>query len=369
MRIAVVGCGVFGLGCAIALRERGHEVTVFERGPIPHPRAASTDVSRTIQRLYGDRHDYIALVQAAEPVWRRWQAESRVNFYLPIGHVFLASGQDRGTRAGDSMRSLGLAPIPVAEARARFPQFAIPEDATVFFDDWGGYLVSADAVSAMANLAEGLGVIFREDGGVGTIDERTSGVDLGVGDRTLRFDLAVVATGAWLPTLLPVFRDSIAVTRQCVAFFDPVPGSEHLPGALPVFAIDSGPDRWYGHPLRDGRIKIADNDLGAIVDPDDAPEVPTAFADSARAFVGRWMPGLAEGRYAGSRACLYANTPDNDFIVDLAPGHRRVFVAGGGGGHGFKFGAIVGEIAADRIEGRDHPLGERFRLGARLSPP
>ncbi len=369
MRVAVVGCGVFGLGCAIALRERGHEVTAFERGPIPHPHAASTDVSRTIQRLYGDRQDYIALVEAAEPVWRRWQAESRVNFYLPIGHVFLASGHDPGTRAGDSMRALGLAPIPVAEARARFPQFAIPDDATVFFDDWGGYLVSADAVSAMANLAEGRGVVLREDGGVGAIDESATGVDLRIGDEALPFDAAIIATGAWLPALLPVFRPAIAITRQCMAFFDPVPGSDHLPGVLPVFAIDAGPDRWYGHPLRDGRVKIADNDLGAIVDADDARDVPTAFVDAAHAFVGRWMPGLAGGTYAGSRACLYANSPDNDFMVDLVPGYRRVFVAGGAGGHGFKFGAIVGEIAADRVEGRDHPLGGRFRLGGRLSPP
>ena len=45
-RIAVVGAGVFGLCAALRLRERGHDVTVFDPGPVPHPLAASTDISK-----------------------------------------------------------------------------------------------------------------------------------------------------------------------------------------------------------------------------------------------------------------------------------------------------------------------------------
>lgn len=37
MRAAVVGCGVAGMGAALALARRGHEVTVMERFDSPRP--------------------------------------------------------------------------------------------------------------------------------------------------------------------------------------------------------------------------------------------------------------------------------------------------------------------------------------------
>ena len=46
LSIVVVGAGVFGLSSAIDLARRGHTVTLMDPGPIPHPRAASTDISK-----------------------------------------------------------------------------------------------------------------------------------------------------------------------------------------------------------------------------------------------------------------------------------------------------------------------------------
>ena len=51
MRIAVVGAGVFGLAAAIEAVARGHEVSVFEQGVIPHPAASSTDVAKGMRRM------------------------------------------------------------------------------------------------------------------------------------------------------------------------------------------------------------------------------------------------------------------------------------------------------------------------------
>lgn len=45
--------------------------------------------------------------------------------------------------------------------------------------------------------------------------------------------------------------------------------------------------------------------------------------------------------------CLYTMTPDEDFIVDFAPGNKNIIVAAGFSGHGFKFGALIGRILAD----------------------
>ena len=75
---------------------------------------------------------------------------------------------------------------------------------------------------------------------------------------------------------------------------------------------------------------------------------------------------LSSAEIVGSRSCLYDNTPDHDFVVDWAPGSQRVLVAGGGSGHGFKFGGSIGSVVADALEERENRLGARFRIDGRL---
>jgi len=50
------------------------------------------------------------------------------------------------------------------------------------------------------------------------------------------------------------------------------------------------------------------------------------------------------------KTCMFTNSPDEHFILDLLPDHPRVAVAAGFSGHGFKFCSVVGEIMADLVE-------------------
>lgn len=47
------------------------------------------------------------------------------------------------------------------------------------------------------------------------------------------------------------------------------------------------------------------------------------------------------------KTCMFTNTPDEHFIVDLLPANSQVAVAAGFSGHGFKFASVIGEILAD----------------------
>jgi sarcosine oxidase len=71
----------------------------------------------------------------------------------------------------------------------------------------------------------------------------------------------------------------------------------------------------------------------------------------SRAILERRMPGLAGAPLLEARVCQYENTPDGHFLFDRLPGYDRVWIAGGGSGHGFKHGPAVGNYVADLIEG------------------
>ena len=49
MRVIVVGGGIMGLACAWALVRRGHQVTLYEQGPLPNPLGSSHDQHRLIR--------------------------------------------------------------------------------------------------------------------------------------------------------------------------------------------------------------------------------------------------------------------------------------------------------------------------------
>ncbi|MCB0720636.1 MAG: FAD-binding oxidoreductase, partial [Bacteroidetes bacterium] len=71
-RIVVVGGGIFGLTAADELTGRGWDVTVIERGTVPDPLAASTDISKVIRMEYGADREYMALGEKAIEGWHRW---------------------------------------------------------------------------------------------------------------------------------------------------------------------------------------------------------------------------------------------------------------------------------------------------------
>jgi glycine/D-amino acid oxidase-like deaminating enzyme len=375
LNVGVVGCGIFGLAAALELCERGHTVTAFEQGPVPNAKASSFDTSKTIRRVYGADLTYVELVEQAAPRWRAWQERLNARFFREIGYVYIVRNFAPGSRVHDAWQLLsGLGRpevelVPLDRARERFPQFAFSDGDTVLFDSWGGYLASGQAIADLARLAREEGVQIREATPVTAVEEIGSGVRVVTPTAAYTFDRVVVATGVWMNRLVPAVGQHIRVTRQFMAFFQPPEGDaeRYAPGPMPVYSIESDVKGWYGHPLeREGTVKVANDLRGEVADPDSDREVTPEYLEQARAFVAERIPGLADAPIVGSRSCLYENTPDRDFVVDWAPGTRRIVVAGGGSGHGFKFGGSIGTVIADVLEEKENRLGERFRIGSRF---
>jgi sarcosine oxidase len=50
------------------------------------------------------------------------------------------------------------------------------------------------------------------------------------------------------------------------------------------------------------------------------------------------------------QTCMFTNTPDHHFVIDLHPEYEQVSIASPCSGHGFKFASVVGEVMADLAE-------------------
>ena len=374
MKVGVVGAGVFGLAAAIELRSRGHTVTVLDRGEPPYENASSTDVSKAIRRTWyaGDNGTYVELVERAALQWRDWERRSGDSFYHQTGGLGVLGSFEPGDPMYSSVeylreRGAAVEVLSLAEAGARFPQFNFESGEVCVYDGWAGYLESGRAVSVMARLAREDGVEVRDRTPVEGVDETGSHGEVAMNGRRERFDRVVVAAGCWVGSLLPAIGAGVRITHQEMFLIVPEEPARFAHGAMPVWSLDPDGEGWYGFPmLREGYVKVAKDAPGGTVDPDMDRGGTLEFAEQALALLRERIPDLANGRVVGGRSCLYTVTPDDHFIVDRAPGFDSVFVAGGGSGHGFKFGASIGPIIADAVEDIPNPLGDRFRIGDRF---
>ncbi|CAN5798422.1 N-methyl-L-tryptophan oxidase [soil metagenome] len=340
----IVGAGVFGAWIARALMRRGWQVSLVDQHGPANSRASSGGETRIIRSGYGSAAVYARWAKQSLPEWMQLEKRVHDRLFVKTGALFLDANRSWLDDTARTLDTEGIAyeRIAAADLVTRFPQLAFPETSSAIFERDAGVLFARRAVQRLvATLVED-GVTYV----VGRV------VDLS--DHRLRdTDAVIFACGAWLPALFPdVLGDVIAATRQEVYFFGaPAGDSRYSPAALPAWvAFDEG---IYGLPDLDHRgVKIALDAHGAAADPESMERtVSSAAVARARAILERRMPGLAGAPLLEARVCQYENTPDGHFLFDRLPGQDRVWIAGGGSGHGFKHGPAVGRYVADLIEG------------------
>ena len=375
MNIAIVGAGIFGMAAALELRNRGHDVTLFERGRIPNPEASSTDVSKVIRRTNYPNQTYVELVTRAAAQWREWHNRTSRSIYFQHGKLIVTRDleADHEAHAGwETLNRLGkdVYELTAGQVRERFPQFTVSDEDRLIFDPWAGYLRSGQALEDLTKLADEAGVTIREDARVTAVEETPAGARVRTIAGWQDCDRVVVAAGPWVAELLPAMEKAVRITRQQMAFFAPEDPAPYTRERFPVWSILSPGNLWYGFPyLHEGFVKVAEDSKWEDTEVDVPREPNDEFLAWAREFVAQRIPGLSAAPLVGGRACLYTNMADKadeEFVIDWARGYERVLIAGCGCGHGFKFGGAIGPVIADALEERENPLGDPFRIGNRF---
>jgi sarcosine oxidase / L-pipecolate oxidase len=371
LRVTVVGSGIFGVTAALSLSQRGYRVTLVDPGPLPHPLAESTDISKIVRLDYGGDDSYMALMERALDGWRAWNASFREPLFHETGVLFLSrTALAPGGFEAESLRLLRARGhraerLDASSIHDRFPAWSADAWSDGYYNPAGGFAESGRVVTALVERAVESGVELRANLRVASLIERggrVSGVVSSAGER-IEGDAVVVAAGSWTPSLLPWIASSFRTVGQPVFHLRPADPSRYAADRFPVFAADISRTGYYGFSATaDGVVKIANHGVGRAMHPEsDTREVTADEEKGLRAFLAAAIPDLAAAPIARTRVCVYCDTLDEHFWIARDPDREGLVVSTGGSGHGFKFAPLLGELAADALEGREDPALSRFR--------
>ena len=368
--VLIIGAGVFGLGGALALAERGYEVTVVTSGPVPHPSAASNDVSRMVRMDYGSDRLYSRLAAEAIKGWHRWNARWGREVYHQDGLLLLSSQTlEQGGYEGESYETLTREGWPLqrlssSSLAARFPGWNSDYYIDGYFNPRGGWAEAAAVISLLAAEVEARGVSITTGFAVSSVvqrDGRVVGVAAADGSE-VRADRVVVAAGVWTPTLLPELDGFLRLSGQPALYFKPADPEPFGAAHFPPWGVDLALSGWYGFPAnREGIVKIGNHGPGYQVPPDAPRVLPNEDdAERSREFLSHSLPELADAPLSASKMCVYTDTWDGNFLISRHPEVDGLTVATGGSGHGFKFAPVLGGLIADAVEGVPNCYSDRF---------
>ena len=350
--IVVVGAGVFGAALARHCARAGWAVTLVERVVPGHVRAGSGDESRIIRCGHGIDEWH---TRSARRAWELWH-EIDPSLVVRSGVLWLAHRDDGWEAAGEeTLRALGI-PCERVDPASLFPSFACDDVVWGLWEPEAGVLRARDATRVLAAQAV--------DAGASLVlgDARPDGVAVVLDDgRRLEADRVVWACGAWLPAL---FGDlvSLRITQQDVFYF----GASAAWRTPPVPTWVDYDAAAYGLGDLDGRgIKVCSDVEGRLFDPD-GDRVPQPDQERrARELLAERFPALAVAPLVGTRVCQYELTADTRFLIAPHPEHEgRVWLLGGGSGHGFKHGPALAEVVERWVSGAE-AADPQFGLGAR----
>ena len=355
--IVVVGAGAFGGWTALYLREMGHRVTLIDQYGPGNARATSGGESRQIRAVYGEREIYTRWVLQAFDRWQAREAEWGKKLFYRTGQLSLATEWTKeltDTRKVFDRLGVKYDVLTRDDLVRRYPQMNARDIQVAMSTPSTGVLKAREGCVAVAQAFEKKGGRFvTAKVELGT---RAGGalqdVALSTGTRVAA-QTFVFACGPWLPKVFPaVMKNKLATPRRAVFFYGTPPGDHRFTYPnFPTWSVDNA----YGFPCIEGRgFKVVPTFEPQLVDPDVQQHALTADElRKGRAFADKWFPALAQQPLVDSRICQREDSVDDHFIVQPHPELANVWLVGGGSGHGYKHGIMLGDYVAHRVTGDD----------------
>jgi sarcosine oxidase len=368
---AVIGAGVFGSWIAHYLRRSGASIVLIDAYGPANSRASSSGETRVIRMGYGPDEFYTQWAARSFVLWREFFDRVKRPLFVRTGVLFASNDSDAYLR--DLLRVIAKNSVPHErlssdDLRSRYPQLHFEDGTWAVYEPESGALLARQAVQAMVEDAMHSGVTYLQSWVESpTPGRRVTELKTSSGDRISAGTL-IFASGPWLPNIFPrLLADRIFPTRQEVFFLGPPAGSNLFrPPKMPIWLHHSGPDIPYALPDIENRgFKIAFDRHGPAFDPDIGSRVVDWISiERLRTYLRSHIPALADAPLVETRVCQYENTFNGDFLIDRHPELENVWIVGGGSGHGFKHGPMVGDHVSNRIL-HNAPAEPRFAIATK----
>ena len=364
----VVGLGGWGSAAAYWLSRRARaDVLGLEQFELGHVRGESQDHSRIIRLSY-HTPGYVELAKHAYRAWHEVEREGGEQLVLKTGGLDFAPRQSAIplTTYSDSMDAAGVPyeHLDAAEIRRRWPQLTVTDDIHGLYQPESGIAMAARGNAAHLRLARAHGATLRDRAPVERIRPTDGELEVTAGGATYRCRRLVIASGAWSNAALAHFgmHLPLRVTQEQVTYFATPHADEFQPARFPIWIWMDDPC-FYGFPAFGESGPKAGQDAGGKETTGDTrtfdPDLEAL--DRVVRFLEGHLPG-ALGPIIYTKTCLYTLTPDRDFVLDVLPEHPEIAMAIGGG-HGFKFASLIGQILSDlSIDGRSPRDLTPFRI-------
>lgn len=243
--------------------------------------------------------------------------------------------------------------LDAKELARRWPQINFDKVEWGIYEPQSGYALARASAQAVIEQFIAEGGEYRQMA-VSADDLDSDKLDiLRLSDgSTIAADRYIFACGPWLGKLFPTtVGPHFLSTKQDIFFFGtPAGDSRYNEGNVPVWA-DHSDHFMYGIPGNQGRgFKLADDTRGPEFDPSSGQRmVSEENLAAGRRYLAYRFPGMKDAPLIESRVCQYENTTDHNFIIDRHPQNPKVWIVGGGSGHGFKHGPALGEMVAQLV--------------------
>lgn len=373
----VVGVGGMGSATCYQLAKRGRRVLGIERFDIPHDLGSSHGYTRIIRLAYYEHPSYVMLLKRSYELWEEIERRADEKLFYKTGSIDAGPADSwvfKGSLRSCVEHDLAHEVLDGRQMTERFPGYRLPPDILGVFQPDGGFLLPERATVAYAEAAQAYGAEIHGREAMLDWEPLGDGVRVITDRGEYTADSLVFTAGSWNQNLLPFLNGLAVPERQVLAWLQPEKPELFRPHNFPVFNLLVPEGRYYGFPI----FAVPGFKFGIYHHFQEwgyadelTRDVFREDEEALREFAARYFPDGA-GPTMTLKACMFTNSPDKHFIIDLHPDHPQVSFAAGFSGHGYKFASVIGEIMADLAERQetrhDISLFNLARFTGRLSP-
>lgn len=364
--VIIVGGGLMGTSTAFFLRQRGHKVTLLERGLVGQ-QASGTNFGNL--RRQGRSLPELQMAQRANDIWQRSEKLLGTDVeYLKSGHLRVSYSQadvDKMEEYARQARPLGLEleMISGAQLRKRFPYLST--------EVLGGSYSAEDGQAnprlvapAFARAAKRNGVEVFENTHIIAVEKE--GADFRVtSDHGRRFEapILLLTAGAWGNVLSSQFREPVPLTSFGPTMSVTEPVTYSIRPSIGVYTTVER-ESVYFRQIPRGNIIIG----GSIRSPGYPNTCRTNVKPqntlSQLEQIRRIVPKLGRLNIIRVWTGTEGYLPDSLPVIGPSEKVSGLYYAFGFSGSGFQIGPGVGDVMAELIDtgATDVPL-DSFRVG------